>query len=82
MNAFASPGQFSGQQNNKNVDTDSCNAAAANLWLGRNSTALNQLEICYRSAPISFIYLKVDPVWIKLRSEPRYQDLLRRMGLN
>lgn len=81
MNAFASPGQFSDRSNHNNFSSDSCNAAAANLWLGRNATALNELEICSRSAPLTLIYLKVDPAWIKLHAEPRYQDLLRRMGL-
>jgi TolB-like protein/DNA-binding winged helix-turn-helix (wHTH) protein len=60
---------------------DPCEAAAANAWLGRNSTALNELETCYRTAPLTLIYLKVDPAWVKLHAELPYQNLLRRMGL-
>ncbi|HEY1660454.1 MAG TPA: winged helix-turn-helix domain-containing protein [Candidatus Sulfotelmatobacter sp.] len=81
MNVLASRGQFTGMPSHKNFSSDSCSAAAAKSWLQRNSEALNELEICYRSAPLTLIYLKVDPVWIKLHAEPRYQDLLRRMGL-
>jgi tetratricopeptide (TPR) repeat protein len=66
----------------KNWRIDPCSSAAANLALGRNQPALNELEICYRSADLALIFLKVDPIWANLRSEPRYQDLVRRLGLN
>jgi TolB-like protein/DNA-binding winged helix-turn-helix (wHTH) protein len=82
MNALASPGQFTGQSKRKDFSNASCSAAGANLWLGRTSTALDELDTCYRGAPLTFIYLKVDPAWAKLHAEPRYQALLRRMGLN
>ncbi|MGA8501412.1 MAG: tetratricopeptide repeat protein [Candidatus Sulfotelmatobacter sp.] len=60
---------------------DSCSSAEANAALGRNAAALNALEDCYRWSEPALIYLKVDPVWTNLRSEPRFQDLLSRLHL-
>ncbi len=60
---------------------DSCGAADADTALGRNALALNALEDCYRWSEPVLVYLKVDPVWTKLRPEPRFQDLLGRLHL-
>ncbi|MFZ0770528.1 MAG: winged helix-turn-helix domain-containing protein [Candidatus Sulfotelmatobacter sp.] len=60
---------------------DSCATAEANAELGRNGPALNALEDCYRWSRPALIYLKVDPAWTNLRSEPRYQALLKGIGL-
>jgi TolB-like protein/DNA-binding winged helix-turn-helix (wHTH) protein len=57
MNAMASQSQFIGLPTHKNFRIDPCSAAEANLWLGRNAAALNELESCSRSAQISLIYL-------------------------
>jgi len=81
MEAMAKPAGSSRPANYRNFQVDSCSSAEANLTLGRTALALNQLEHCYRGAEISLIYLKVDPAWANLRSEPRYQALLRRIGL-
>jgi TolB-like protein/DNA-binding winged helix-turn-helix (wHTH) protein/Tfp pilus assembly protein PilF len=81
MNALAAPNGFIKLANNKSARIDACQAAGANLALGRNDAALNELESCYREAQISLIYLKVDPAWASLRGEERFQDLVRRMGL-
>ncbi len=56
-------------------------SANASVMLGRNATALNALEDCYKHAPIELIYVKVDPAWVSLRREPRFQNLLSRMHL-
>ncbi len=83
MNAIVSASQSIHSSNHQSVHFDACAMAQANLRLGRNATALNELENCYRSAAqITLIYLKVDPAWATLHSEPRYQELLRRIGLN
>ncbi len=58
-----------------------CAAAYANAALGRNAAALDALEDCYKWNCTALIYVKVDPVWTNVRSEPRFQDLLRRMHL-
>jgi len=50
--------------------------------LGDKEQAFVWLEKGYeeRSAPL--FYLKVDPIWDPLRSDPRFNDLLRRIGLS
>jgi tetratricopeptide (TPR) repeat protein len=58
-----------------------CASSQANAELRRNAAALRSLEDCYRWSPAALIYLKVDPVWTNLRTEPRFQDLLRRLHL-
>jgi hypothetical protein len=59
-----------------------CELAANNALLGRNAAALDALERCNRTnGRVALLYLKVDPAWANLRSEPRYQELLRRMHL-
>jgi TolB-like protein/DNA-binding winged helix-turn-helix (wHTH) protein len=68
-------------ENQKPFHRDSCGSAGANAVLGRNKAALNALEDCYRWSEPTLVYLKVDPVWMNLRSEPRFQDLLGRIHL-
>jgi len=65
----------------KNLPTDPCSASTANVLLGRNQQALDGLENCYQGNRQTLLYLKVDPDWARLHSEPRYQDLLRRLNL-
>jgi TolB-like protein/DNA-binding winged helix-turn-helix (wHTH) protein len=67
--------------NGKPFRTDSCSSAEANAVLGRNVPALSALEDCYRVSKVALVYLKVDPVWVNLRAEPRFQDLLGRLHL-
>jgi TolB-like protein/TolA-binding protein len=60
-----------------------CRAAAPgpDVALGRNAAALDAMEDCYRRGGTTILYLKVDPQWANLRSDPRFQNLLRRMRL-
>jgi tetratricopeptide (TPR) repeat protein len=43
--------------------------------------ALDWLERAYREHDHDLVYLKVDHTWDELRSEPRFQELLKRMKL-
>jgi len=65
----------------KDLRLDSCASAEADAVLGRNVAALNALEECHRGSETALLYLKVDPVWANVRSEPRFQELLRRLHL-
>jgi tetratricopeptide (TPR) repeat protein len=65
----------------KDLRLDSCASAEANAVLGRNVAALNALEECHRGSETALLYLKVDPVWTNVRSEPRFQELLYRLRL-
>jgi TolB-like protein/DNA-binding winged helix-turn-helix (wHTH) protein/tetratricopeptide (TPR) repeat protein len=45
------------------------------------SHALDWLERAYREHDHDLVYLKVDHVWDSLRTQPRFQELLKRMRL-
>jgi TolB-like protein/Tfp pilus assembly protein PilF len=58
------------------------NIALVHAGLGQNGEAMRWLEEAYqaRSAWLIELALKVDPRWDALRSDARFQDLLRRIG--
>jgi eukaryotic-like serine/threonine-protein kinase len=49
--------------------------------LGDKDEAFRLLEKGYEEHSASQPYLAIDPFWYGMRSDPRYADLLRRMGL-
>jgi TolB-like protein/Tfp pilus assembly protein PilF len=49
--------------------------------LGDKDEAFRLLEKGYQEHSATMPYLSVDPFWYGMRSDPRYADLLRRMGL-
>jgi TolB-like protein/DNA-binding winged helix-turn-helix (wHTH) protein/Flp pilus assembly protein TadD len=81
MEEMAKPAEAGSLARPKPFRIDSCTSAEANAALGRNAVALNALEDCYRWSEPALIYLKVDPVWTNLHSEPRFQALLGRLHL-
>jgi tetratricopeptide (TPR) repeat protein len=54
--------------------------AAIYARLGDRDQAFVWLEKLYAARRINMIWLKVNPLWDSLRSDPRFQDLLRRMN--
>jgi tetratricopeptide (TPR) repeat protein len=48
--------------------------------LGEKDLAFEWLNKAYESRAVGMEYLKVDPCFDKIRSDPRFQDLLRRMN--
>jgi serine/threonine-protein kinase len=51
------------------------------VGLGDKEAALDALERSYRARDLQMQYLKVDPHYDALRSEARFQDLMRKVGL-
>ncbi|MCY7347194.1 MAG: tetratricopeptide repeat protein, partial [Pyrinomonadaceae bacterium] len=49
--------------------------------LGEKEQAFEWLDKAYNGQNSNLVYLKVDPMFDSLRSDPRYADLLRRVGL-
>ena len=49
--------------------------------LGDKDEAFRLLEKSYQEHGATLPYLAVDPFWYGMRSDPRYADLLRRIGL-
>ena len=54
--------------------------ARVHLGLGEKEKALSFLERAYEDRDISLVLLKVDWGYDPLRSDSRFQDLLRRMN--
>jgi len=48
--------------------------------LGEREETLAWLERGYQERDSKMVFLKVEPKWNNLRSDPRFQDLLRRVG--
>jgi TolB-like protein/DNA-binding winged helix-turn-helix (wHTH) protein len=65
---------FLGRQN------DPYFSAVLHTRLGHKDDAFVGLEKAYKQHRWEMIQLKVRPVWDPLRSDPRFQDLLRRMN--
>jgi tetratricopeptide (TPR) repeat protein len=55
--------------------------AAVYGWLGDKDKAFSLLEKGYAERNPRLIYIKSDPILDPLRSDPRFTDLLRRIGL-
>ncbi len=49
--------------------------------LGEREQALTWLEKAYEEHSDHLAFVKVDPAWDSLRSDPRFVDILRRVGL-
>jgi serine/threonine-protein kinase len=49
--------------------------------LGENDEAFSWLEKSYDERSTQLVFLKVDPNWDTLRSDPRFVDLVKRIGL-
>jgi len=56
--------------------------AGIHVGLGENERAIEYLERSYEEHSHWLIYLHIDPSMDGLRDDPRFQDLLRRVGLS
>jgi hypothetical protein len=50
--------------------------------LGEKDQAFQWLEKAYQERSDLLVYLKVEPMFDRLRSDPRFTNLLHRMGLD
>ena len=55
--------------------------ALAYVVLGERDQAINWLERCYEERANLLVHLNVDPALDRLRPDPKFQDLLGRIGL-
>jgi serine/threonine-protein kinase len=55
--------------------------ADIHLGLGEKEKALDWLEKSYQDQESACWYLKVDPIYDSVRSEPRFQAILKKIGL-
>jgi TolB-like protein/DNA-binding winged helix-turn-helix (wHTH) protein/Tfp pilus assembly protein PilF len=69
------------EQPGRNGPLDTLAFAVAYIGTGENDKALVELEKAYRGHSSSLTALKVDPIYDPLRGEPRFQELVRRIGL-
>jgi TolB-like protein/DNA-binding winged helix-turn-helix (wHTH) protein/Tfp pilus assembly protein PilF len=58
-----------------------CLVALVQIGLGQRDQAIASLEQGYANRDQWMLYLKVDPHMDELRSDPRFQDLLRRIAI-
>jgi hypothetical protein len=51
------------------------------MRLGKGDQALRELEIARSARSFNLMYIGVDPLFDPLRKLPRFQELLRAIGL-
>ena len=56
------------------------NIALAYNGLGERDKTLTWLERGFEQRDVKMVFLKVEPKWNNLRGDPRFQDLMRRVG--
>jgi serine/threonine protein kinase/tetratricopeptide (TPR) repeat protein len=68
-------------QKNPQANVPDYMVARLHAQLGQTNDAFASLEKSYAAREGAIVYLKSDPVMDPLRSDPRFQDLLRRVNL-
>jgi len=63
-------------------DVDYYNVAVVHAGLGDNDRTFEALERAYAQRSGSLAFINADPFLKELRSDPRYQELLSRIGLS
>jgi serine/threonine-protein kinase len=58
------------------------NIAIGYIGIGDNAAALSWLTTAYDEHSQALTYLKIDPVYDPLRGDPKFADLLQRVGLS
>ena len=55
--------------------------AVIHVALGEKDQAFDWMQKAFEDRSAWLVYLKVDPLFDPVRSDPRFTDLLRRVGL-
>jgi len=63
------------------AETHRYNRAVWRAWIGDHDKALEELEAGLRSRPFNMIYTGVDPAFEPLRGNPRFEAVVRGVGL-
>ncbi len=87
--AYAMAGRTTEAQDELNVLTQlasrqfvpACGFASIHANLGDLDEAFRWLERAHQSGEVWTAFLKIDPMWKALHGDPRFDDLLRRIGL-
>jgi hypothetical protein len=66
---------------NRHQQIDPAPFVWAYIGMGNKDQAFAWLEKAYSQHSYALITLKVEPGYDSLRSDPRFQDLMRRVGL-
>ena len=69
------------EKRSKKTYVSSYQIALVYLGQRQNDKAMEQLENAYQEHSTLLTYLKMDPRFDPLRSDPRFQDLVHRIGL-
>ncbi|HJS51183.1 MAG TPA: tetratricopeptide repeat protein, partial [Pyrinomonadaceae bacterium] len=60
---------------------DQMDMAIDHARLGNADKAFESLETSFKDHRVGLVFLKVDYFWDKIRDDPRFADLIRRVGL-
>jgi hypothetical protein len=55
--------------------------AVIHAALGENDRAFAYLDSAYKEHDVRLSFLRADPKWSVLRSDTRFEEMLRRIGL-
>jgi TolB-like protein/Tfp pilus assembly protein PilF len=67
-------------QSFRDRDTPNWYMARRHARLGDHDRAIARLELAYSAREGRMVFLDIEPIFESLRSDPRFQDLIRRIG--
>ncbi len=73
--------EFNRESEKRGQPVDSIYMATSYARLGERDEAFKWLEKAYEERKTELVWLKVSPKWDNIRSDPRFADLVRRVGL-
>jgi serine/threonine-protein kinase len=74
--------EFAMQDMKKGEDVPALQFARVYAALGERDEAFKWLEKAFENKETDLAYMKVSPIWDNLRDDPRFADMLRRLGFS